>query len=139
MGVELPQGDWDCFNPQELIGQGVRKWSSTEGVPVVVATAAQPNATVRRRLVGKQPDPRNSARPPGGLPIVARENESGHILVKVGRVTYCDRCGRWAIDRFGPGLIRRCQGNVDTSRGAYRVRRDRLRAGRHPLTSRPLL
>ena len=30
MGVELPQGDWDCFNPQELIGQGGRKWSNTD-------------------------------------------------------------------------------------------------------------
>ena len=138
----LPAVSFDCYTSQEIAGQGGRRWrrpgEEEEEEEVPGETAVPPPTTagmVRRRLVGKQPDPHATIG--SGTPAVVRERESGHILVKAGKYTFCDRCGRWAIDRFGPGLVRRCTGTVDTSVGAYRVRRDRLRAGRHPLTNQP--
>ena len=137
MGVAVPPESFDCFTAQELLDQGGRRWcESSEEQGTSVDHAVPPAATVRRRLVGKQPDP--LAQPRGGSSTAVREYFSGHILVKAGNVTYCDRCGRWAIDRFGPGLLRKCSGSVNTTLGAYRVRRDRLRSGRHPLTNQPL-
>ena len=137
MGALAPLESTDCYTSQELAAQGGRRWQRVqEEEEALVETAVPPSPAagiVRRRLVGKQPDP--YARQAGGRPTVVREQESGHILVKAGKFTFCDRCGRWAIDRFGPGLVRKCTGTVDTSVGAYRVRRDRLRAGRHPLTN----
>ena len=135
MGALGPLDAWDCYTSQELIDQGGKRWSKTEEERQAVAETETHLATaVRKRVVGKQPDP--STRLQSSAPTAVKENESGHILIKAGRYTFCDRCGRWAIDRFGPGLIRKCKGSVDTSLGAYRVRRDRLRAGRHPVTNR---
>ena len=90
----------------------------------------------RRRLTFKQPPP--PAYRCGDQSAVHKEKDSGHLLVRKGRITFCDRCGRWAIHRLSPGLLRRCAGSVDTALGAYRVRRDRLRQGRHPLTGAKL-
>ena len=92
---------------------------------------------VRRRLRGKQPPPPATVGVARAA-VLRKEVESQHLLVTKGRVTYCERCGRWAIDRISLGLQRKCAGSVETKLGAYRVRRDRLRAGRHPLTGRLL-
>ena len=92
---------------------------------------------VRRRLRGKQPPPPATVGVARAA-VLRKEAESQHLLVTKGRVTYCERCGRWAIDRISLGLQRKCAGSVETKLGAYRVRRDRLRAGRHPLTGRLL-
>ena len=140
MGALAPLESFDCYTAHELAEQGGKKWHKVgeeEEAPVVHAVLPSPITRVsRRRLVGKQPDP--GARKGSVGPAVVREQASGHILVRAGRFTFCDRCGRWAIDRFGPGLIRKCTGTVDTAVGAYRARRDRLRAGRHPLTNQPI-
>ena len=140
MGALAPLESFDCYTAHELAEQGGRKWHKVgeeEEAPVVHAVLPSPITRVsRRRLVGKQPD--LGARKGSVGPAVVREQASGHILVRAGRFTFCDRCGRWAIDRFGPGLIRKCTGTVDTAVGAYRARRDRLRAGRHPLTNQPI-
>ena len=141
MGVQVPPEAWDCHAAQELARQGEARWVEGDEGHQPLAEARLPHTTaVRRRLVGKQPDPRSMTVSCAAMVAkeAVKENESGHILVKAGSFTFCDRCGRWAIDRLGPGLIRKCRGSVDTSLGAYRVRRDRLRAGRHPLTNQPL-
>ena len=137
-----PIDAFECYTTQEVSDQGGVKWRKAEEREgdLAAATHIAPShpplyaGTVRRRLVGKQPDPR--AKTTGQA--VCRESESGHILIKAGKFTYCDRCGRWAIDRLGPALVRKCVGTVDTSLGAYRIRRDRLRSGRHPLTNEPI-
>lgn len=57
-----------------------------------------------------------------------------HRLRKHGSTAWCDVCGRWAIARVGLGLSGNCTGVL----GSYSARRERLRAGKHPLTGRPL-
>ena len=98
------------------------------------AAEAQPtpsNAARRRRLVGKQPDPLQRR-------DVLREAATGHLLAARGRLTYCERCGRWAIDRISKALTKPCAGTVETVKGSYRARRERMRNGRHPLTNAPV-
>ena len=135
----------------ELLRAGATPWSNQrnfeEGVvrelaavPIgptgEAARAAAPvvpsTKPLRRRLTGKQPDPLDTGRQ------VVKEYASGHLLTARGRLTYCERCGRWALDKISTALTKRCAGNVDTVKGSYRVRRERMRAGRHPLTNVPL-
>lgn len=126
----------------ELLRAGATPWicqrrpvegASTELAADRAEEPAVPAARpIRRRLTGKQPDPLHAG------PQVVKEHASGHLFAAKGRLTYCERCGRWALDRVSKALARRCTGNVDTVRGAYRVRRERMRAGRHPLTNMPL-
>ena len=139
MGVPVPPDGWDCFAVHDLAREGGTRWTEA-GIDLQVPGGDEPPpaAAVRRRLVGKQPDPRALDTGSQASQWTAKEKESGHLLLKAGRFSFCDRCGRWAIDRLGPGLLRKCVGNVDTASGAYRVRRERLRAGRHPLSNRPL-
>ena len=135
----------------ELLRAGATRWRNSR-VPaegVVSELAAGPQGTsgdaaqeatplvpssrvVRRRLTGKQPDPLDEGH------AAVKETATGHLLVGRGRLTYCERCGRWALDRISTALTKRCAGTVDTVKGSYRVRRERMRAGRHPLTNVPL-
>ncbi len=60
----------------------------------------------------------------------------GHSLFITGSVIWCGLCGRYAARRLGAALKRQCPGRAD---GAAATQLARLRAGRHPLTGRPLL
>ena len=119
----------------ELLRAGARKaevptrLTSTTLSPAecISDSPAAPPALVRRRVTGKQPDP-------SGTRSVFKEDTTGHLLVSRGRLTFCDRCGRWALDRLSKALARPCTGSVDTVLGAYRVRRERMRQGKHPMT-----
>ena len=132
-----------AYTVPEMLRAGATPWvsqrSPVEGASteMVADRAEEPAALaarpVRRRLTGKQPDPLQA-----GSQVV-KEHASGHLFAAKGRLTYCERCGHWSLDRVSKALTRRCPGNVDTVRGAYRVRRERMRAGRHPLTNIPLL
>ena len=129
-----------AYTSEEMHAAGAVPWRGVSGLPAVTAAGADPRLAeeeVRRRLVGKQPRPISYNRKV--VTETIREAESGHILVTSGSLTFCDRCGRWAIRRLSRGLQRRCTGTVDTSLGAYRVRRERLRQGRHPLTGRRIV
>ena len=76
------------------------------------------------------------------LPPAATETPSlasrprEHRIRRHGSTAWCDVCGRWAISRVGLGLLGQCSGEVGA--GSYYIRRERLRAGKHPLTGRPL-
>ena len=126
-----------CHTVLEMRAKGAVQWMQElnrpdEHAPVATVECAH----VRRRLVGKQPDPNSLVL--RSVQSAVKEREFGHLLVRSGRFTFCDRCGRWAIDRMSLGLVRRCTGSVDTARGAYRIRRDRLSNGKHPLTGAPI-
>ena len=90
---------------------------------------ASSNREQRRRLTGKQPDPNAAA------VAAIKEEATGHLLVSKGRLTFCERCGRWALDRLSTALRKRCAGTVETAKGSYRIRRQRMREGRHPLSN----
>ena len=126
-----------AYSTEEMHAAGAELWrggASPMAAAAASGTTEPASGAVRRRLIGKQPRP--TAYKEEGITDTTREVESGHILVTRGRFTFCDRCGRWAINRLSIGLQRKCTGTVDTAVGAYRVRRDRLRQGRHPLTNR---
>ena len=57
-----------------------------------------------------------------------------HVIRRHGSTAWCEVCGRWAIKRVGLGLSGKCAGSI----GSYAIRRERLRAGKHPLTGQPL-
>ena len=119
----------------ELTRAGARPWELSLA-QAASAVGGEGNSLVevrrpRRRITGKQPDPYD-CRP------AVKEEGTGHLLVSKGRLTFCDRCGRWALDRLSKALARRCTGSVDTVLGAYRARRERMRHGKHPLTGRPI-
>ena len=137
MGLVRECKTFFCHTAMEMRAKGAVQWMQEPNRPdghAPAATAEGPH--VRRRLVGKQPDPNSLV--PRSVQSAMKERESGHLLVRSGRFTFCDRCGRWAIDRMSLGLLRRCAGSVDTAKGAYRIRRDRLRDGKHPLTGAPI-
>ena len=120
--------------PEDSAAAGTANVSRDAAVNAAQETGPPPrplNIAVRRRLTGKQPDPLQKMG-------VLKESATGHLLAVRGRLTYCERCGRWAIDRMSTALAKRCAGTVDTVRGSYRIRRSRMREGRHPLTNRPL-
>ena len=140
LGIRQEVGEPSAFTVAEMRASGAEPWAGGE------ASTAQASATVvpehgmhevRRRLTFKQPPPSAHCRSEHGT--VQKERDSGHLLVKQGRITFCDRCGRWAISRLSPGLMRKCAGTVVTSVGAYRIRRDRLRQGKHPLAGKKLV
>jgi hypothetical protein len=58
-----------------------------------------------------------------------------HSLRSTAGAVWCSHCGRSAIARIGIGLLRPCRGVAD---GAYPARMERLRAGLHPVSGRPL-
>ena len=60
---------------------------------------------------------------------------ASHSLRTTAGAVWCSHCGRSAITRIGVGLLRPCRGFAD---GAYPARMERLRAGRHPVSGRPL-
>ena len=145
LGVLQDPSAFFCHTVREMEAAGAKPWvcdAEARILPEAVAplsdqaSSGLPPVRRLRRITGKQPDP--SALPPSSSASSVREQESGHLLVKAGRFTFCDRCGRWAIDRMSPGLRRKCTGTVDTAAGAYRVRRERLRCGRHPLSNAPI-
>ena len=118
MGVPVPPDGWDCFAVHDLAREGGTRWTEA-GIDLQVPSGDEPPpaAAVRRRLVGKQPDPRALDTGSQASQWTAKEKESGHLLLKAGRFSFCDRCGQWAIDRLAPGLLRKCVGNVDTACG----------------------
>ena len=147
-------GAFPCFarfahTALELLRAGASPWvqpngpaEDAEDVIATQAEARQPQGTQsaatqressdrvpRRRLIGKQPDP-NAA-----VQAAVKEEATGHLLVSKGRLTFCERCGRWALDRLSTALKKRCAGIVETAKGSYRIRRQRMREGRHPLSN----
>ena len=133
LGLRRTSDEAYAYTVAELKAAGASQWEAAGAVP-----SATPHAEpqVRRRLRGKQPPP--TAERAGEINVLRKEPESGHLLITKGNVTYCERCGRWAINRLSHGLLRKCTASVDTKLGAYRKRRERLRAGLHPLTGKPL-
>ena len=129
LGLRLDPQDEHAYTVAEMQSAGAIPWRAAEAPQGTVVVAPEPP---RRRLRGKQPLPAMEATVRTSVP--RKEVESKHLLVKRGRATYCERCGRWAIDRISKGLLRMCTGTTETKHGSYRVRRERLRAGRHPLT-----
>ena len=141
MGIDTGPFSLSSHTVGELVRLGGEKWSVTTG-EACEAREEEPlfplvggAVRIRRRTTGKQLVFGDPATEVHG---VYKESVFGHILVRKGRATFCDKCGRWAIDRLSLGLLRKCTGIVDTVAGAYRVRRERLRLGRRPLTNVPL-
>ena len=62
-----------------------------------------------------------------------RARAAGHRVVRLPRVVFCQRCARYAQDRW-IGLLARCPGD-DPRKNAGRL--NRLWQGKHPTTNRP--
>ena len=129
LGLRLAPNEEHAYTVDEMQSAGGTPCRAAEEAHGAVSTAPDPP---RRRLRGKQPPPTWEA--PASAATLRKDVDSKHLLVKRGRATYCERCGRWAIDRNSKGLLRRCTGTTETTHGSYKVRRERLRAGRHLLT-----
>ncbi len=76
-------------------------------------------------MVGQKPDQRR-VRQRTGVEL----RGAVHRVKVVGPIAFCDLCGRYAIERHGVGLGDDCMG-LDLN---ARVRIERMRSGRHPLT-----
>ncbi len=71
----------------------------------------------------------------GGGAREAGERTGDHSLLQTGPLVFCSRCGAYAIDRVGARLAGKC--HKSTSR-ATKLRLERMRQGRHPLTGDPV-
>ncbi len=58
-----------------------------------------------------------------------------HVLLHVGPMVFCSRCGAYALSRVGARLAGQC---IKTSSRATRRRLDRMRQGLHPITGDPV-
>ena len=124
MGVRPASTDQSACTSEEMLAAGAKPLGGAEPAVGVSALSS----------FGEEvPPPASTVH--STTASVIKESNSGHLLVTRGRLTWCDRCGRWAFDRLSLGLLRRCRGNVDTVSGSYRIRRQRMREGKHPLTS----
>ena len=83
------------------------------------------------------PPPPPPLQPVGGLDGVGgryeRARAAGHRVVRLPRVSFCQRCARYAQDRW-IGLLDSCPGE-DPRKNAGRLKR--LWQGKHPTTNRP--
>ena len=64
-----------------------------------------------------------------------REPSACHALVEMGTMLFCRKCGHWAQHRMAK-LAGPCEGLRDHA--VYKLRRDRLLAGIHPVSREPL-
>ena len=125
--------------PVELGGHNVQQVASGKGW---FCTNCKARTRTRIKLATQRCD-RTSAKKWGLGEVKANElkstwgsaNGKGHSTLKSGSITWCGVCGCFAETRAN-GLVGKCAGGPPKQMGSGRRRaqRNRLRAGRHPVT-----
>ena len=74
-----------------------------------------------------------------GRATTSATTKGAHTLAFVGPLVYCVKCANFAHQRVGKGIKGRCSEPTYKRANAVSARLQRLRAGAHPITGRPLV
>ena len=94
-----------------------------------------PHLQAERGLAGGQGNGGGGSEEGGGVSRDMRKGPGGHLLRTTGPLIWCARCACHALQRHGTGLKGEC---VARKNDATNKRLQRLHAGKHPVSGRPL-